>query len=92
MVAGEPEQEVAAAQRLPHRLPAALAPAGVVGQRLEGELAQPQPVGVGGGARRHRLAAVVGQHFAQLVGEQRRAGAGAGAAEQVEREDDGGGP
>jgi hypothetical protein len=41
--------------------------------------------------RGYRLAAVVGEDLAQLVGEQFRAGRRAGGAEQVEREADGGG-
>ena len=42
---------------------------------------------VGGGPRGDRLAAVVGQHLEQLIGQQGGAGGAAAAAEQVERKE-----
>src|SRR5262249_16881541 len=52
------------------------------------ELADADVRGVGGGPRRHGLAAVVGQHPAPLLGPQRPPRRPAPAAEQGERGDD----
>src|SRR5262249_58418124 len=74
-----------------HRRPAGGPPVGVVVEALEVQLAEADVAGVGVGAGGDALALVVGDDLAQLVGQQRGAGGGAGAAEEVERKNDDGG-
>jgi len=57
VVAGQPHEEITRRKQLSHRCRRAR-PVVVVSQFLEGELAQAQPIGVGGGPCRHRLTAV----------------------------------
>src|SRR5262249_55034818 len=87
MVAGDPDEEVAAAQGLAHRLAAVAPPRLVLVERIEGELANPDVGGVGGGPRGDRLAPVVGEHFEQFVGQKGGAAGAAPTAEQIERKE-----
>ncbi len=68
VIAGQPEQEIPAAQGAPCQLPALAAPAGAAFEGVEFRLAQPDVRGVGPGPGGDLLPAIVRQDFAQLVG------------------------
>src|SRR5262245_23036389 len=89
VVAGEPEAEIGVV--LLERLDRLETPVCVVGELVEGKLFQPDVARVSAGTGWRLFAAVVLEHLADGVGEKLRAGAGAGGAEEVEREDVDGG-
>ncbi len=91
VVARQPEQEFAVAQVFPGDLPAGFPPAGHLVQRLERALLDPEPFGERVLPGRPGFLRGVVDDLVEDVPEELGPGPGAGAAEQVEREDDGGG-
>src|SRR5688500_623122 len=91
VVAGDPEQKVAAHPGLATGGPGDAGPGGIVRHLVEGERLKALRVRVAACPCRQPFVFVVGQHLLEGVGEQEGARPRAAAAEQVERKEQGGG-
>src|SRR5262249_31096677 len=89
VVTSKPDDRVAGPQRGPGGLSGRLPPVGARLRGIEGELADPHLVAIGVGPGRAGLALGIVEHLAQRVGQELSARPGSGAAELVERKDDG---